>query len=186
MTKPHSLPVPPKSWSCVQNDQKWVFIKCKLWLCLTQLESPRKGDFKEPSPPTHPQKNDMLNLLLPHTNQWPRSKNGCLLSMFSTYTNGKLLKRRFRKEFWPAPSTACPVWKWVMGPEWPKMIMSPKMLEISLKADLKHGFWPDFAIQNGPGRLKLSSVWCYYFLFPSIDVVARLCRKSDLESFTSR
>lgn len=99
LTKPHSLPVPPKSWSCVQNDQKWVFIKCKLWLCLTQLESPRKGDFKEPSPPTHPQKNDMLNLLLPHTNQWPRSKNGCLLSVFSTYTNGKLLKRRFRKEF---------------------------------------------------------------------------------------
>lgn len=95
-TKPHSLPVPPKSWSCVQNDQKWVFIKCKLWLCLTQLESPRKGDFKKPSAK---KKMTCLNLLLPHTNQWPRSKNGCLLSMFSTYTNGKLLKRRFRKEF---------------------------------------------------------------------------------------
>ena len=103
LTKPHSLPVPPKSWSCVQNDQKWVFIKCKLWLCLTQLESPRKGDFKKPPtpPPTHtpPKKMTCLNLLLPHTNQWPRSKNGCLLSVFSTYTNGKLLKRRFRKEF---------------------------------------------------------------------------------------
>ena len=45
LTKPHSLPVPPKSWSWVQNDQKWVFIKCKIWLCLTQLESPRKGGF---------------------------------------------------------------------------------------------------------------------------------------------
>ena len=114
-----------------------------------------KEILKSPPPPPPrpppPKKNTCLNLLLPHTNIGPRSKNGCLLSMFSTYTNGKLLERRFRKEFWPAPSTTCPAWKCVMGPEWPKMIMSPKMLEISLKADLKHGFWPHCAIQNGPG-----------------------------------
>ena len=96
LTKPHSLPVPPKSWSWVQNDQKWVFIKCKIWLCLTQLESPRKGDFKKPAPP---QKKYMPQpLATPHKHR-AQVQKWCLLSMFSTHTNGKLLERRFRKEF---------------------------------------------------------------------------------------
>ena len=80
LTKLHLLPVPPKSWSWVQNDKKWVF--------------------KKPPPPKKKKKKDDMPqpLATPHKHR-AQVQKWCLLSMFSTQTNGKLLERRFRKEF---------------------------------------------------------------------------------------